>query len=97
VCWSSVSGRAVSRVSGLASPSPELRRWYAHDVARFEEFRRRYLAELAGHERELNELRRRAESGPLTLVYAARDEEHNSAAILAEVLRCDSSERTATK
>lgn len=69
------------------APSPDLRRWYAHEPARFEEFRRRYLKELAGHEQELNELRRRAESGPLTLVYAARDEERNSAVILAEVLR----------
>lgn len=69
------------------APSPDLRRWYAHEPARFEEFRRRYLKELAGHEQELNELRRRAESGPLTLVYAARDEERNSAVILADALR----------
>jgi len=69
------------------SPSPELRRWYGHEPARFDEFRRRYLDELAGHEQKLEELRRRAESGPLTLVYAARDEERNSAVLLAEVLR----------
>jgi len=69
------------------APSPELRRWYGHEPTRFEQFRRRYLAELAGREQELDELRRRAESGPLTLVYAARDEERNSAVVLAEVLR----------
>jgi uncharacterized protein YeaO (DUF488 family) len=69
------------------SPSPELRRWYGHEPARFDEFRRRYLDELAGHEQKLEELRRRAESGPLTLVYAARGEEGNSAVLLAEVLR----------
>jgi uncharacterized protein YeaO (DUF488 family) len=69
------------------SPSPELRRWYAHDPARFEEFRRRYLDELTGHESELDELRRRAAPGPLTLVFAARDEKRNSAVILADFLR----------
>ena len=68
------------------SPSPELRRWYGHEPARFEEFRRRYLDELSGHEQKLEELRRRAESGPLTLVFAARDEERNSAVVLAGVL-----------
>ncbi|MGA9761954.1 MAG: DUF488 family protein [Gaiellaceae bacterium] len=72
------------------APSPELRRWYAHDPARFAEFRRRYLGELAGHEQELEELRRRARAGTLTLVYAARDEERNSAVVLAEVLRAGS-------
>ena len=71
------------------SPSPELRRWYGHEPARFEEFRRRYLTELAGHEQKLDNLRRRAESGPLTLVYAARDEERNSAAVLADALRSE--------
>jgi uncharacterized protein YeaO (DUF488 family) len=69
------------------APIPELRRWYGHEPARFEEFRRRYLDELAGHEQKLEELRRRAEAGTLTLVYAARDEERNSAVLLAEVLR----------
>ncbi len=69
------------------SPSPELRRWYGHEPARFEEFRRRYLDELTGKEEKLAELRHRAEVGRLTLVYAARDEERNSAAVLAEVLR----------
>jgi uncharacterized protein YeaO (DUF488 family) len=68
------------------APSPELRRWYGHDPSRFDEFRRRYLNELAGHEQKLEELRRRAESGRLTLIYAARDEERNSAALLEGVL-----------
>ncbi len=74
------------------APSSELRRWYGHEPARFEEFRHRYLDELAGHEPELEELRRRAEPGPLTLVYAAHDEERNSAVVLAEVLRIGSGE-----
>jgi uncharacterized protein YeaO (DUF488 family) len=69
------------------APSDELRRWFAHDPARFAEFRRRYRAELSPHADQLADLRRRAKSGPLTIVYAARDEEHNNAVVLAELLR----------
>ena len=69
------------------APSGELRRWFDHDPARFAEFRRRYTAELGGQEEKLRELRRRAHAGRLTLVYAAHDEEHNDAVVLAQILR----------
>jgi uncharacterized protein YeaO (DUF488 family) len=69
------------------APSTELRRWFGHDPARFPEFRRRYAEELAAHETRLHELRRRAREGALTLVYGARDTEHNDAVVLAEILR----------
>lgn len=69
------------------APSADLRRWFAHDPARFTEFRRRYLKELAEHREKLSELRRRARHGTLTLVYGARDTEHNDAVVLADVLR----------
>lgn len=69
------------------APSSELRRWFAHDPERFGEFRRRYTAELAAQGDKLRELRRRARSGTLTLVYAAHDKEHNDAVVLAEILR----------
>jgi uncharacterized protein YeaO (DUF488 family) len=69
------------------APSGELRRWFGHDPARFEEFRRRYSEELGGQQRKLRELRRHAREGTLTLVYGARDTEHNDAVVLAEVLR----------
>ena len=69
------------------APSAELRRWFGHDPERFDEFGRRYRAELAPHADELEELRARARSGPLTLVFGARDTEHNDAVVLAEVLR----------
>ena len=68
-------------------PSTELRQWFGHDPARFAEFRRRYEAELAGKDAVLADLRRRARKGRLTLVYAARDTEHNDAVVLAEVLK----------
>lgn len=77
----------LSEWVGELAPSTELRRWFAHDPARFREFRRRYSAELAAQEDKLRELRRRARAGTLTLVYAARDEEHNDAVVLAEILR----------
>jgi uncharacterized protein YeaO (DUF488 family) len=69
------------------APSAELRAWFGHEPERFAEFRRRYLDELREHRAELSELRRRAREGPLTLVYAARDTEHNDAVVLAEALR----------
>jgi uncharacterized protein YeaO (DUF488 family) len=69
------------------APTDELRKWFDHDPARFAEFRRRYRDELAEHSDGLDELRRRAASGPLTIVYAARDREHNNAVVLSELLR----------
>jgi uncharacterized protein YeaO (DUF488 family) len=69
------------------APSSELRQWFGHDPARFEEFRRRYKAELQQQRPRLTALRRLARSGPLTLVYSARDTEHNEAVVLADVLR----------
>jgi uncharacterized protein YeaO (DUF488 family) len=69
------------------APSAELRTWFGHDPDRFAEFERRYRAELAAHDEKLDELRRRAREGTLTLVYGARDEEHNDAVVLAELVR----------
>jgi uncharacterized protein YeaO (DUF488 family) len=69
------------------APSTELRRWFGHDPARYADFRRRYTIELAAQEPKLRELRRRARTGTLTLVYGARDSEHNDAVVLAEILR----------
>ncbi len=68
-------------------PSTELRQWFGHEPDRFEEFRRRYIEELGGERSRLAGLRRRAREGTLTLVYSARDAEHNDAVVLAEVLR----------
>ena len=71
------------------APSSELRKWFGHDPARFGEFRRRYTRELKEHEAKLQELRRRAHGATLTLVYSARDTEHNDAVVLAEILHRD--------
>jgi len=69
------------------APSTELRKWFGHEPSRFEEFRRRYIEELRGQRPRVTTLRRRARAGTLTLVYGARDSEHNEAVVLAEVLR----------
>ncbi|HEX7095151.1 MAG TPA: DUF488 family protein [Acidimicrobiales bacterium] len=68
------------------APSDELRRWFGHDPARFEEFRRRYRDELATKTDLVDELAQRAAKRRLTLVYGARDAEHNNAVVLREVL-----------
>ena len=68
------------------APSNELRKWFGHDPDRWTEFCRRYRAELEGHSDMLNDLRRLAREGTLTLIYAARDEAHNEAVVLRNVL-----------
>lgn len=79
----------LERWAKNVAPSPQLRTWYGHDPAKFEEFRRRYAAELTEPERAeafaaLNEL---AHAKPLLLLTATRDLEHSQAAVLAEKLR----------
>lgn len=68
------------------APSGDLRKWFGHDPERFEEFRRRYREELREQGAELDALRRRAREGPVTILYAARDREHNNAAVVRELL-----------
>lgn len=69
-------------------PSNELRKFFGHDPARWREFRTRYLAELGRPEAAplLAELLKMARSGTLTLVYSAKDQEHNQAVVLKELL-----------
>ena len=68
------------------APSGDLRKWFAHDPARWGDFQQRYRAELDGHENEIARLRAMARKGPITLLYAARDDKHNSASVLRDVL-----------
>ena len=69
-------------------PSNELRRFFGHDTARWREFRKRYLAELERTEAAplLSELVEIARQRKLTLVYSAKDQEHNQAVVLKEML-----------
>jgi len=68
------------------APSTALRRWFGHDPSRWEEFQRRYRVELADHSATLAALRDQARAGGVTLIYSARDEVHNDAVVLRNVL-----------
>lgn len=70
-----------------AAPSNELRRWFGHDPARWDEFRARYEAELAANPDAVVPLLDLLAQGPLTLLYAAKDEAHNNAVVLADYLQ----------
>jgi uncharacterized protein YeaO (DUF488 family) len=68
------------------APSAALRSWFGHDPEKWTEFRRRYFAELDSHPETLLPIREAMRRGPVTLVYDARDEEHNNAVALKEYL-----------
>jgi uncharacterized protein YeaO (DUF488 family) len=68
------------------APSTTLRKWFAHDPDRWNEFRRRYIEELKRNALQLEEIRKLARHSPITLVYAAHDELHNDAVVLRDIL-----------
>jgi uncharacterized protein YeaO (DUF488 family) len=68
------------------APSNDLRKWFAHDPAKWAEFQIRYAAELKQNKEQLALLKQEAAKGRITLLYAARDEEHNEAVILQKLL-----------
>ena len=75
-------------------PSTELRRWFGHDPSRWQEFKKRYAAELDANLRLVDEALSLARNGPLTLLYSARDLKHNQAVALAEYLATANREAT---
>jgi uncharacterized protein YeaO (DUF488 family) len=88
--WPRGVSREHARLDAWArdlAPSDALRTWFDHDPARFAEFRACYRDELADRADRVEELRRRAGSGRLTIVYAARDREHNNAVVVCELVR----------
>lgn len=68
------------------APSPALRTWFGHDPAKWEQFQRRYWAELRQKKELVDIIRRKSAEGTVTLVYATRDETHNSAIALKAFL-----------
>jgi uncharacterized protein YeaO (DUF488 family) len=68
------------------APSTELREWFHHDTKKWPEFRHRYFAELRSHPQVLEPLLDAARHGPVTLIYGARDAEHNAAVALRDYL-----------
>jgi uncharacterized protein YeaO (DUF488 family) len=69
------------------APSPELRRWFGHDPARFAKFSQRYRSELSANKDTVGRMEDLMKSGPVTLLYAAHDTEHNNARVLADYLK----------
>lgn len=67
-------------------PSTELRKWFAHDPARWTEFKTRYRTELKHNTDALTALKKTVAKGPATLLYGAKDEEHNQAIVLQSLL-----------
>ena len=68
------------------APSPELRKWFAHDPEKWTEFKRRYRAELKSNKEAWKPILDAAKGGDVTLLFSARDTEHNSALLLKEFL-----------
>ena len=77
---------ALDRWMRDIAPSSELRTWFAHDPARWAEFRRRYAKELRANAGLLRQLRALARERPITLVYSAHDEIHNDAVVLRDLI-----------
>jgi uncharacterized protein YeaO (DUF488 family) len=87
--WPRGLGKQEARIDDWMkeiAPSTELRKWFGHEPAKWAEFRRRYFAELSDRPELVERLVEMARGGPLTLVYAAKDEEHNNAVALREYL-----------
>jgi uncharacterized protein YeaO (DUF488 family) len=68
------------------APSTELRKWFAHDPGKWAEFQSRYQKELKRNKEQLSLLRQEAAKGTVTLVYGAKDQQHNEAVILQRLL-----------
>jgi uncharacterized protein YeaO (DUF488 family) len=68
------------------APSSALRKWFGHDPDRWQEFRRRYQSEIRQHPEQFERLRTLAQHGPITLVFSARDQAHNDAVVLKDLL-----------
>lgn len=68
------------------APSTELRKWFHHDPTQWEEFEKRYRKELADKREALHKIAKRAKEGTVTLIYSAKDEEHNQAIVLKSLI-----------
>jgi uncharacterized protein YeaO (DUF488 family) len=77
---------AIDQWAKDLSPSTALRQWFGHDPERWDEFRQRYAAEVHEQSTRLEQLRGLALTGPITLVFSARDEAHNDAVALRDFI-----------
>jgi uncharacterized protein YeaO (DUF488 family) len=81
------------------APSPELREWFKHDPGKWDQFQKRYRQELQTKKNAVKLLKEKTEEGAVTLIYAAKDQAHNSALVLKEFLtgRTESQEPNSKK
>ena len=77
---------SVDRWMKEIAPSTELRVWFDHDPEKWPRFRGRYLTELKHHGELVSDLKKLAGGGPVTLLFAARDERHNEAIVIKQYL-----------
>ena len=87
--WPRGVTRAAARIDTWLkeiAPSTQLRKWFGHDPKKWNEFRKRYRLELKQQSDAIAFIRRQAREGTVTLVYGARDREHNQAVVLKQVL-----------
>lgn len=70
------------------APSTALRKWFDHDPGKWIEFKKRYHLELEQNKGQVSLLKEQAKQGTITLLYAAKDEEHNEALVLKEAFNC---------
>jgi uncharacterized protein YeaO (DUF488 family) len=68
------------------APSTALRKWFSHEPSKWEEFKKRYSVELEKNNEQISLLEREVSEGKVTLVYGAKDQEHNGAVVLREFL-----------
>ncbi len=66
------------------APSTDLRKWFDHDADKWDEFRKKYKKELKDHKEDLKQLKKDSDGHNVTLLYAAKDEEHNQAVVIKE-------------
>ncbi|MFC5863030.1 DUF488 domain-containing protein [Acidicapsa dinghuensis] len=69
------------------APSNELRKWFGHDPEKWPRFEKRYRDELKQHSEQIALLKEKIAHGPVTLLYGAKDQEHNEAIVLQKLLQ----------
>lgn len=79
------------------APSTELRQWFSHDPVKWDEFRRRYSAELKAHPDAWQPIIEAARQGTVTLIYSSHDTEHNNAVALESFLKAHLPKKKRTK
>ncbi|WP_052254424.1 DUF488 domain-containing protein [Salinicoccus sp. YB14-2] len=68
------------------APSTDLRKWFNHDADKWDEFKKRYKKELKDHKEDLKQLKEDSDGHNVTLLFAAKDEEHNQAVVIKEFI-----------